>query len=220
MSIKQLLIDLNTQRDFLCRDGAVKVVNRIQVLPAVRAIIRWARIQQVPIVSTIEAHRPNETTNTRPRHCIDGSLGQRKLPFTLLPGRILVEADNTHALPTDLLSRYRQIIFRKRTADLLANPKADRLLSHLDVENIYVFGMTVETSVKPLVLGLLARNRPVSVIADACGWWDPLEADLAFRQMATKGARLIQTADLVGQVASPSRPGPAPRRLSRRRARA
>lgn len=218
MHLKRVIIDLNTQRDFLCPEGTVRVLNRRLVLPAIRVLMRWARRQRVPVISTIEAHRPGEPTNSAPRHCIDGTRGQQKLAFTLLPKRILVEADNTHSLPLDLLAHYRQVIFRKRTRDIMTNPKADRLFSQLQADVMYVFGMTAESTVKPFVLGLLARRQPVTVIRDACGWWDTADADLAFRQMAAKGAELIGTSQLISEIAAPSRQAAVLLRFSRRRA--
>jgi nicotinamidase-related amidase len=217
MYLKRIIIDLNTQRDFLCPDGAVRVLNRRLVLPPLRMLMRWARRQRVPVISTVEAHRPGEPTNSNPRHCIDGTTGQQKLAFTLLPNRVLVEADNTHSLPLDLLDQHGQVIFRKRTRDVMNNPKADRFFSELRAEMMYVFGMTVENTVKPFVLGLLARRQPVTVIRDACGWWDPADADMAFRQMVAKGAQMLPTGELVSEITGPSRQAAVLRRFSRRR---
>ena len=217
MHCTRLLVDLNTQRDFLCPEGAVRVLNCAMILPRIRALMRWARRQRVPVVSTVDAHRPGEPGNGIPRHCIDGTNGQEKLAFTLLPNRLLVEADNTHGLDRQLLAHYSQVIFRKRTRDVMGNPKADRLFSDLDSDELYVFGITVEHSVRPFVLGLLARRRAVSVVHDACGWWDPADAELAFRQMATKGARLVATEQLMAEVADARRQVSVLHRLSRRR---
>jgi nicotinamidase-related amidase len=216
MELRRVLVDLNTQRDFLCPNGAVRVLNWIFVLPRVRALMRWARRARVPVISSIEAYRPAEPLNRLPRHCIDGTDGQQKLAFTLLPNRILVEADNTYALAPDLLEQYRQVIFHKRTRDLMRNPKADRMFSELRAREFCVFGMTAETSVRSLVLGLLSWRRRVAVVRDACGWWDGQEADLAFRQMEAKGARLVETGELLSEVAGPERQAEVLRRFSKR----
>jgi hypothetical protein len=47
-------------------------------------------------------------------------------------------------------------------------------------------------------LGLLQRDKKVSVIIDAVGYHDHHEAKMAFRKMEAKGARLIETRRLAG----------------------
>lgn len=156
----------------------------------------WARARRIPVVSAIDAHRPQEPSNGKPRHCIDGSQGQQKLRCTLLDNRTTLEADNSFAVPINVFKKHRQVVLHKRTTDLLCNPKADRLLSESRVAEYVVFGIGAEDGIKAVVLGLLARQKRVSVIADACGYWDRSAAAMAFRQMEAKGARIIHTQDL------------------------
>jgi len=196
MPRSHLLIDMCTQCDFLCENSPCEVRNREQLIKRMKRVIAWARLSRVPIVSAIDAHRPQESTNGRPRHCIDGTEGQLKLPFTLLPDRTLLEADNSFAVPLNLLKRYRQVLLRKRTEDLLANPKADRLLSECRVGEMVIFGVGIESGIKALALGLLTRQKRVAVVVDACGYWDWSAADLALRQIEAKGARIIHVEDL------------------------
>ncbi len=192
-------IDLNTQRDFCEPGGLYPVVNLDRLIPAVQSVVTWLKRNRVPVISSVESHRRWEVPKDgKPiLCCIDGSMGQRKLDFTLLTSRMYVEADNTLAVPTDLFHHSHQVIFRKRTDDLLANPKADRFLTHLPVKEFIVFGNGLECSVKALVLGLLTRSKRVQVVLDACGYWDFATADLAVRQMAAKGAEMTTVAQLL-----------------------
>jgi len=193
-----VVVDLNTQSDFCEPTGAQPVDNASELIPALRRVIAWARRNYAPTVSSIESHRSTELSDSGyPICCLDGSNGQRKMPFTLFPMRAAVEIDNTLAIPTNVFRRYQQVIFRKRTDDLLANPKADRLLTQLPVKELIVFGTVLETSVKALVLALLARDKRVTVVVDACGYWHKPTADLALRQMEAKGARIITVDELL-----------------------
>ena len=193
-----VLVDLNTQQDFFVENGTCRVANAEALVPHLRDIIAWTKRNQVPIVSSIDSHRPEETDlGGLPMHCIDGSDGQQKLRFTLLSNRVSVEGDNTLALPLDLFQYHQQVLFRKRTTDLLANPKADRFLTQLAVREYLVFGLGVEHSVKALVLGLLARGRRVTVIVDGCGYWTASAGEFTLRQMVAKGASLITVAELL-----------------------
>jgi len=195
-----VVVDINTQRDFCDPRGAFPVTHLRELIPQFRHVIAWTRRNYVPIVSSIESHRPYELSDSGyPIHCVDGSGGQHKLDFTILPLHAWVEVDNTLSIPMDLFGRYQQVIFSKRTDDLLDNPKADRLLSHLPVREYLIFGTGVECSVKALALALLARGKQVSVVVDACGYWNRATADLALRQISAKGARLVTVSDLLSR---------------------
>lgn len=198
-SYECVIIDLNTQRDFCDPNGLYPVANLEQLVPALRHVVEWAGQNEAPVISSLESHRQWEL----PRGglpllcCIDGTVGQRKVEFTLFANRVCVEADNTLAVPFDLFSDCQQVIFRKRTEDLLANPKADRFLTHLAVDEYLILGNCLESAVKAVTLGLLARNKRVTVVLDACGYWDLATADLAVRQISAKGARILNVEDLV-----------------------
>ncbi len=201
----RVLVDLNTQCDYLLPTGAAPVLNRAHIVPNIRRLMDWARHSATPVVSSLNANRPTDNFNGTPRHCIDQTPGQRKLPFTLLPRRILLPGDNTLDLPIDLLRRYRQVIFPKHARDLLTNPKADRLLTDIPAAHLIIFGMVCEHCVKATVLALLTRQRNVVVVRDACGFWNQSEADLALRQMEAKGAFLFTADQIVTNVSLPER---------------
>ena len=193
-----VLVDLNTQRDFLDPVSVCRVRNRAPLIPAVRRVVAWAKWNHVPVISSMDSHREIECTHDGfPLHCIDGTRGQRKIPWTLFGSRVRVEGDSTLALSLDLFETYQQVIFRKRTHDLFSNPKADRFLTQLRVEEFILFGVGLEFSIGALALGLLARNRRVTVVVDCCGFWNPSEADLALRRMHAKGADLVTVEQLL-----------------------
>lgn len=192
-----VLVDVNTQYDFCDPSGAFPVANTAALIPHLRRVIAWAKRNHVPIVSSLESHRPLELSDSgTPIFCVDGSCGQRKLPFTLVAARTKMEVDNTFAVPIDLFQRWQQVIFRKRSGDLLLNPKADRLLTQLPVREYVVFGTGLEDSVKAIALALMARGKQVSIIVDACGFWSQGVADLTLRQLSAKGALLTTSCEV------------------------
>lgn len=198
----RILIDVCTQRDFLDTGAAVQVANRDAVLATLREVFGALRQSRMPVVSSMESHRQSEPPNGFPLHCIDGTDGQAKVPFTLLNPRLVVENDNYLSLPPDLKD-YRQLLFRKRTKDLLSNPKADRFLTQSVVDEYIICGVGLERSIKSLALGLLARHKRVSVITDACGHWSSADADLASRQLNAKGIRLLTAAEFIAELLAP-----------------
>ena len=195
-----VLVDLNTQDDFLSGVGACRVQNAATLVTAIRRVIAWAKWNQVPVISSIDSHRRAEARHDGfAVHCVDGTRGQRKIACTLFATHVHIEGDNTLSVPLDLFHQYQQVIFRKRTHDLLGNPKADRFLTQLPAREYVLFGVGLEYSIKALALGLLARNRKVVVVADGCGFWSRPEANLSLRLMGAKGIRLITVNDLLAR---------------------
>ena len=59
-------------------------------------------------------------------------------------------------------------------------------------------GGNAEDAVVSMGLGLLQRNKKVSVVVDAVGCRNRSQADLAIRKVQAKGAHLIETKKLAG----------------------
>lgn len=187
-----VLVDLNTQRDFFDPSGACPVVGTEDLHRRLRRVVAWAKRNQVPIVSSMASHRAWECgVRGFALHCIEGSVGQGKLPFTLMPSRTYIEGDNTLAISIDLFHKHQQVIFPQRTKDLFANPKADRFLTQLHATEFILFGALIEHEVKAVALGLLARGKRVTILCDACGGWNQTVSEICLRQMQAKGATLL-----------------------------
>lgn len=195
---RPVLVDINTQRDFLLADGGACIRNHRRVLTHIRRMMAWARANNTPIISTCEIYPADNNHNGDPAHCIDGTLGQRKISYTLMPKRIVFPADGNTDLPRDMLRRYQQVVLHKRCEDPFDEPRIDRLLSEVCAAEFVLVGACAETAVKAAALGLLQRNKRVAVVVDAVGYHDSREAKMAFRKMEAKGARLLETRRLAG----------------------
>ena len=194
---KQILIDIDTQKDFLLAEGKVCIRNHRRVLANIRRIVAWARHEKIPIISTAEVY-PNNGEDIV-GHCIDGTDGQKKIRYTLLAKRVSFAADGNTDLPRDLLRRYSQIILHKRCIDPFDEPRIDRLLSEVRANEFILVGASLEGAIKATALGLLQRGKKVTVVIDAAGMHNNREAQLALRKIETKGAKLIETKKLAGQ---------------------
>jgi nicotinamidase-related amidase len=192
---KQVLIDVNTQKDFFLDDGKARVGNRRRILIHIRRIMAFARARKIPVISISEVHPEN---NGGFGYCIDGTEGQKKLRYTLLNNRASFAADNNTDLPVDLLRKYRQIILHKRCVDPFEEPRIDRLLTEIRANEFVLIGACAEGAIEATVLGLLQRGKKVSVVVDAIGAQDKQKAKHALRKIAAKGARLIETKRLAG----------------------
>lgn len=194
---KQIIVDIDTQKDFLLAGGKACIGNHRRVLAHIRRVMAWARVHNVPIISTAEVH-PNNNGNGQNGYCIDGTDGQKKVHYTLCNNRISFAADGNTDLSRDMLRRYRQIILHKRCVDPFDEPRIDRLLSEVRANEFILIGISLEGAVSAAALGLLQRGKQVTVVIDAVGSHNKREAKLALRKMETKGARLIETRKLAG----------------------
>ena len=192
---KFVLIDVNTQKDFFLANGKALVRNHRRVLSHIRRIMAWARLKNVPVISTCEIY-------TRDHHiadyCIAGTEGQKKIRYALLNNRTSFQADDSTDLPADILRQHKQVIFYKRSPDPFDEPRIERLLSEIKAGVFIVIGASVEGAIASTVLGLLQRGKNVSVVVDAVGSRQKREAKLALRKMRAKGAKLIETRRLAG----------------------
>jgi len=180
---KQILVDIDTQKDYLLAGGKACIGNHRRVLAHIRRVMAWARHRNVPVISTAEVHH-NNNGEVQGRYCLDGTDGQT--------------ADGNTDLPRDMLRRYRQVILHKRCIDPFDEPRIDRLLSEVKANEFILIGISLEGAVEATALGLLQRGKKVTVVIDAVGSHNKREAKLALRKMETKGAKLIETKKLAG----------------------
>ena len=192
-----LLIDIDTQKDFLFPTGSACVRNQAEVLVKIRRIMAWARRENVPVISTVEVY-PNNNGCSEINYCLDGTDGQRKVPCTLLQERVSFPADDKNALPADILLAYKQVILHKRCIDPFDEPRIERLLSEVQADEFVLIGAGTEDAVRATAMGLLQRGKKVRIIVDALGSNNTKEAKLALRKMRAKGAILIMTRDVAG----------------------
>jgi len=194
---KQILVDIDTQKDYLLAGGKACIGNHRRVLAHIRRVMAWARHRNIPVISTAEVHH-NNNGEVQGRYCLDGTDGQKKIRYSLFNNRVSFAADGNTDLPRDMLRRYRQVILHKRCIDPFDEPRIDRLLSEVKANEFILIGISLEGAVEATALGLLQRGKKVTVVIDAVGSHNKREAKLALRKMETKGAKLIETKKLAG----------------------
>ena len=194
---RQILIDIDTQKDFLLAGGKACIGNHRRVLAHIRRVMAWARRRNVPVISTAEVDS-NHNGEGQDSYCLDGTDGQKKIRYTLFKNRLSFPADGCTDLPRDMLRRYKQVILHKRCVDPFDEPRIDRLLSEVRANEFILVGTSLEGAIEATALGLLQRGKKVTVVIDAVGSHNKREAKLALRKMETKGAKLIETKKLAG----------------------
>lgn len=191
---KRIIVDIDTQVDFFLASGAACVRNHRRVISNIRRTVAWARVRNIRMISTIHTNNGNSDAN----FCVPGTEGHMKLSYTLRHSYAGFPADGCTDLPRDILLQHDQVIIEKRTVDPFAEPRADRMLSELKVDEFIIIGAVTEKAVKATVLGLLARRKNVTLLTDAIGSHDKGAAEKAIRQMEAKGAKLTEAKILYG----------------------
>jgi len=197
---RRILIDVDIQFDhFALRPE----VNNSALLRNIRRLFAWARVHKVPTISTelcrrdLDAHK---LESLRPL-CIEGTSGQKKIPYTLMPHYKVYGPEASTDLPRHPFSEAQQIIFEKRTEDPFEHPRADRMLTEIRADELIIFGMDIECAIKATALGLRRRRKNVCIVTDAIFGFEKSQVSLALRQMEAKGVKPIKTSDLAGKSA-------------------
>ena len=180
-----ILVDVDTQEDFLLAEGTRCIRNHRRVLMNIRRMMAWARFNNIPVVSIC-------------RILPDKSNAGGKISYTLLNHRFSFPATDCTDLPKDLLHRYQQIIFQKRCPDPFDEPLIDRMLSETRANEFILIGVNLNNAISLTALGLLQRGRNVRIVVDAFGVYRAGEKELEFNKMKTKGAKFIEIKDLAG----------------------
>jgi len=193
---RRIMLDIDTQKDQFIADGNACVRNHRRVLMNIRRLNAWARKNHIKTIST-EIIYPNSIKDNH-NFCKTGTQGAKKLPYCLRSRYIRYESDGYSDLNKEIFRDYDQVIFEKRTINPFDEPRAERMLSELTVDEIIVYGATVEEAVFESVLGLIQRGKRVTLVSDAIGYRDKGAAESAIKRMEAKGAKIVETKDIAG----------------------
>lgn len=189
-------VDVDTQRDFMLPEGNLYVPGAERLIPKLRRLFDFAKANAVTIVSSADAHSPNDPDFSKfPPHCVRGTDGQRKLDDTLLLHPCVLENKPVDRSFHDLVRKHQQIIIEKQESDVFSNPAAEKLLRVLPPHAI-VFGVPAEQSVKLAALGLRRLGIKTAVIQNATLPLETRGAEKAEAAMRAAGVEFI-TLDLL-----------------------
>jgi len=182
-----ILIDEDTQIDFMLPAGALYVPGAERLIPVLARIFQGACERGVPVISSVDAHSENDPEfSDWPPHCVAGTLGQQKVPVTLVKDRVTVPNRAGIELP----SGAPQIIVEKQTLDVFSNSNFARLLAKYPEDECAVFGVATDYCVRFAVDGLLDAGRKVRVVTDAIRAIDEDRSEKLLAGWAARGAKL------------------------------
>jgi nicotinamidase/pyrazinamidase len=198
-----VFFDIDTQVDFMRSTGRLYVPRAEQIVPNLQRLMNWARENDVPVISSADAHSPDDPEfKIWPPHCVAGTPGQRLIPETLLPAPAVIPCCPGAFQPPVRWAG--QFIVEKATYSVQDNPNFDAILHALGSRRAVVFGVATEFCVLASALALRRHGFPVDVVVDAV---KPITAEggrKAFEEMAAAGVRRVTTAAACKLDASPA----------------
>jgi nicotinamidase/pyrazinamidase len=192
-----LFFDVDTQVDFLLPVGALYVPGGEKLIPALARLTEFAAGHGIPLLSTADAHDPQDAEFAQwPPHCVAGTLGQKKVPETVLPGAVVVP-NSPGPLPEGW-QRAAQIILEKQTTDAFETITLGRVLDARPVRRVVLYGVVTEVCVLCAARGLLKRSVQLDIVTDAIRELDRARGGQALAELQATGARLVTVNDATG----------------------
>jgi nicotinamidase/pyrazinamidase len=198
MSRPLCFIDVDTQHDFMSPRGALYVPRAETLLPVLERLTRFAVDNGIPLVSTMDAHEPDDPEFARfPPHCVRDTPGYRKIPETLLPDHAVIPNEPR----AGDLPEAAQWLLEKQVFSLFDNANAKRLLRGPAAAARYVvYGVATEYCVRADVLDLLDRGLPVTLLTDAILPIDAAAGAAALAEMSARGAVLTTAEEFLASL--------------------
>ncbi len=191
-----ILVDIDTQVDFMTPDGALYVKGAEKIIPNLERLFRWAERNKVPIISSVDAHLPDDIEFKRfPAHCVKGTQGQKKIPETLTNNHKFVKADEN--IDISVFDEYQQIIFEKQTFNLFDNPLAKRIIEETQADRFIVCGVATDYCVRAAVEGLLGLGRDICIVSDAIASVDVSAGQIVLESFLRHGVELVRTEQVI-----------------------
>ena len=186
-----IFVDVDTQRDFLDRGGALFIAGSEAIRPNLARLTNFAREQQIPVLATACAHHEGDPEfAVFPPHCLLGTPGQERVAESAWPGGVIFKAGEAFARPLPP-----HLTLFKTRYDVFSNPDADRVVAVYaeDDPTFVVYGVATDYCVKCAVEGLLDRGKKVALVVDAIRAVDPSSEAGLLTTFAQRGALLTVT---------------------------
>src|ERR1051326_2817223 len=165
-----IFFDIDTQHDFLDRDGALYVPDAETIRPNIEHLLRAASEHRITTVSSRCAHAENDPEfKVFPPHCIEGTRGAERV-FADLPSLPRHEIPVGAAPePHTQLAPATHYIVKKQVYDLFSNPWLEgvRRSGAFNGETCVIFGVATDYCVRAAALGLASGGARALLVQDA-----------------------------------------------------
>ena len=201
--------DVDTQHDFMRRDGALYVRGAERLIPVLAGLTEFAHTRRIPIIASADNHEPTDPeisdapdwSTTFPPHCLRGTPGQRKIPETAREDSLVIdpEPQDPGALAQRVLGHGGDLLLHKRTLDVFSNPNLPAVLRALEPETVVTYGVATEFCVRHTVEGLLRHLSRVRLVlvSDAVRAIQAGEGERLIAGWRERGVELMESAEIL-----------------------
>jgi nicotinamidase/pyrazinamidase len=200
VSRKLMFMDIDTQYDFLNKNGALYVKDSEQILDNLKKLKEFARKNSILVVSSHDTHiKDDPEFKYFPPHCVTGSGGHKKIKETIFSKFKVLTFKKIYSkeeLKT-AVANYQQIILEKNIINIFSNPNALNLLEVVFPDKVYVYGVVTEYCVKEAVDGLIKNGFSIGIVEDAIKEISLKEKEKLFSLWKKRGVEFITTENLL-----------------------
>ncbi len=191
-----ILIDIDTQVDFMLPDGALYVTGADKIIPNLGRLFEWAKRNNIPIISSVDAHTADDPEfKDFPPHCVKGTDGQKKIEETLIENHKIASPEEK--IDVSIFDKHQQIIFEKQTFSLFNNSQAKELIELLEADRFIVCGVATDYCVRAAVEGLIQSSKNVCVVSDAIAAVNASAGQAAMEGFLRHGVEISRTEHII-----------------------
>ncbi len=174
--MKILFWNVDTQKDFMNKDGALYVKGAETIKPTLRKLIELAIKYKIQIVNTLDWHEKTDeeisTTpdfkTTFPSHCIAETEGAKSIEEAGV-AKVSYEVGLNHSEPDkDFIDIIKYVTIKKNKFDVFSGNKlTEKVLDVINQTLVIIYGVATNICVDFAVKGIASRGYKVVVVQDA-----------------------------------------------------
>jgi nicotinamidase/pyrazinamidase len=198
MKNNTVLVDIDTQFDFMNPNGALYVPDAEDIIDNIKRLFVYAKEHKIRILSSTDAHKVDDPEfKLFPSHCVKDTPGNQKIEASTCRDNIIIE--NIEQDITESMLDHEQIIIESQTFDIFESINTDEIVKKLDAHNYVVFGVATDYCVKAAVLGFSKRGYNVSLVTDATKAITKEGEEKAIKEMKDARAVFTTTEDIIAK---------------------
>ena len=188
-----IFFDIDTQHNFMHKDGKFYVPNAEVIIPRLKKITDFADKNRISIVASVDLQKSGKKILTN--YAVQAN-GYRKIPETTLPNAKAIPSNKLSSSQLkNILEKYERFLIFKHKNDIFSNPNLKSILN--GTKEAYVYGVATDYCVKAAVLGLRSMGIETYVIKDAIKPVSKINEKKAFSLFKAKGAKFLTTYELL-----------------------
>ncbi len=213
--MKLIFWNVDTQKDFTNKDGALYVHGAEEIKPNLVALTKYARLHRQKIILSRDSHNNKsreliQNGGQFPPHCMAGTKGYKNIPETTPKNPLVIpttegtymefiEMEILTYSPTlnKMLQHKGELVFEKDNNDVFTNYYAGKFVANSGARAAVVYGVATDYCVKLAALGLRKSGLEVYLVTDAITSVNEKDGKSALEEMLAAGVKTITTKDVL-----------------------